>query len=1082
LLRTYTEDFSEEVDAEDQNVMERLRSSSSRWQATVAQQMLRSARGSAEIAGWRSEVRWVWKWWLAGGLATACVAVAVVAWWSRETPEKVQGMLAQACSEQRMIQLRYPGASYAPSRVTRGPEEGRLAKPAVLFKAEEIVARRQSSDPRNADWLRVAAETEILEGQPEVAILALNRVRESQPDSKRLKLDLALAYFEQASKTDKPDLRRVIDLLTGILKDSNQENDIRLAAIFNLAITYERTQAWDMASATWEDYLRHDSTSAWARDAKQHLENIKGQLQSRGLRTPDKSLSPSSLLLFASSSSSPPDPQLSEHYQEVALRSWLAPALKDPHSEYVQALQALAGLLQRRHGDSWLADFLRMNPRRNLPATEELQRAISSNARNHHEEALRHLAVAKRLFTVQNNFPGMVRAEFEETYALQRLLKGTQCLERSKLLLQRLSSARYPWLRTQLLLEKATCENLVGDFASVEVDLNTSLRQAKDSHYPTLTLRVLAIAASVNRQEGKYVDAWQYAVEGLDRYWKGRDAPERLYNLYTSMELCAQETGFLNAAEALGRQSITVIENGDKRVLLGAAHLLLADLLMGQGEAAAAETEVRRADEILLAVPDESYVNTYKLMSKIQLANLALRRGETESAFAALKPARSLLGSVEDRLVRLDFHTIDGTIQRRLGHLPEAEAAYQDTIAVAEKSLASLHDEPSRLKWIKAADEAYRGLVRILLERGQDNSAMEHWEWYKSRSLAYAYDRDIPSLHAYSHTGKLSVFAAQSLRPLKQTRVIYVVFDEGVQIWVVGEKLMRSAWVAVSQDQLQRMTEDFSNACATPNSSLADLKEQGRRLFALLVQPIMAELPASLPLTVEVDGPLSKLPMEALQSPEGWYLGERYILVYSPGILQEERLRRPGPISPDDHLLLIDSGAVPGHELERRTIRDLFHRVAVIDPETQAWSVVLSRLGNADMFHFVGHGAIARESRAPAVQSGKYLLQAGDFPSQSLKKLHMAVLAACSTGTTDENGLLDTNSLVHSFLAGGVPQVIASRWNVDSESTANLMSSFYTRMGRNESPPEAMRSARRDLMRSNSHPYFWASFNVVGRL
>ena len=92
------------------------------------------------------------------------------------------------------------------------------------------------------------------------------------------------------------------------------------------------------------------------------------------------------------------------------------------------------------------------------------------------------------------------------------------------------------------------------------------------------------------------------------------------------------------------------------------------------------------------------------------------------------------------------------------------------------------------------------------------------------------------------------------------------------------------------------------------------------------------------------------------------------------------------------------------------------------------------------------------------------------------------VLSACATAV-DDSGLVDPQNLVHAFLRAGVPQVIASGWNVDSRSTAALMQLFYKTLAEGRSAPEALQVAT-GAIRSQPrtwHPYYWASFSVYGK-
>ena len=93
-----------------------------------------------------------------------------------------------------------------------------------------------------------------------------------------LEIDLAASYFERDSRNDHPNLQRTLNLLSEVLTKPNLSKDDQASALFNLAIAYERTQAWDMAVETWKRYLQVDSTSGWTKEAQQHLQDAQAKI------------------------------------------------------------------------------------------------------------------------------------------------------------------------------------------------------------------------------------------------------------------------------------------------------------------------------------------------------------------------------------------------------------------------------------------------------------------------------------------------------------------------------------------------------------------------------------------------------------------------------------------------------------------------------------------------------------------------------------------------------------------------------------------------------------------------------------
>jgi CHAT domain-containing protein len=95
----------------------------------------------------------------------------------------------------------------------------------------------------------------------------------------------------------------------------------------------------------------------------------------------------------------------------------------------------------------------------------------------------------------------------------------------------------------------------------------------------------------------------------------------------------------------------------------------------------------------------------------------------------------------------------------------------------------------------------------------------------------------------------------------------------------------------------------------------------------------------------------------------------------------------------------------------------------------------------------------------------------------------LVVLSACSTSRGSAGFFDDDDSMVRRLMEAGVPDVVASRWMVDSSSTALLMKSFYSQLLNEKPVAESLASAMQTLRAQPefSHPYYWAGFSVFGR-
>jgi CHAT domain-containing protein len=204
-------------------------------------------------------------------------------------------------------------------------------------------------------------------------------------------------------------------------------------------------------------------------------------------------------------------------------------------------------------------------------------------------------------------------------------------------------------------------------------------------------------------------------------------------------------------------------------------------------------------------------------------------------------------------------------------------------------------------------------------------------------------------------------------------------------------------------------------------------------------------------------------------------------VIYSPGLWTEQQLRSPEAIRPAQSLFLLDathSGYLPGMEAERDFIAKAFPKSRVVDAKSAKWANLRSDVAASQIFHYMGHGRPS-STGTDLVLNSQESLGAADFTPDRFARSEMVVLGACSSG---KRGVLDNQNLVHSFLAAGVPRVVASHWDVDSNSTSQLMVSFYKHALTDPTVADAMLDARKDMLKKMPHPYYWAGFSVTGRV
>jgi CHAT domain-containing protein len=172
---------------------------------------------------------------------------------------------------------------------------------------------------------------------------------------------------------------------------------------------------------------------------------------------------------------------------------------------------------------------------------------------------------------------------------------------------------------------------------------------------------------------------------------------------------------------------------------------------------------------------------------------------------------------------------------------------------------------------------------------------------------------------------------------------------------------------------------------------------------------------------------------------------------------------------------------IPDAEREAQTVSRLFPSGRSLMGAAATAAAVTSALSGAELLHFSGHARFDGENARLAVAGEVPFLDA-QMIEKSAKHCRLAVLSACSTAASERDGPWNVDSLVQAFWRAGTPQVIASRWEVDSTITARLFAEFYRHLLNGDSAPESLRLAAAGIrgQPDGVHPFFWAAFHVFG--
>jgi len=1106
LLNNAAEALVDEATPSEEALLASLRSARPEWRKNMAA-TLRDMQ--TKSSWWRPVFSWPVPAYALGGI----VAVAVLAWIGVRAlhPPSAEQLLAQAYTEHRSLEVRIPGAKYAPMQAERGAGQSDFDKPQSLLKAKVLIGENLSKNPNDPEWLQARARAELLDGNYEAAIKSLQHALEVQPHSPGLLIDMGSAYFVRAESTDRPiDYGNAIEVLGEALAKSPDDP----IALFNRALACERMFLYTQAVDDWEHYLRIEPQGEWSEEARKRLAALKQRVEQHEKSQSERLLTPAQIARADN------DPAIRakiedriEEYLHLAVAEWLPNAYPETSAQELArqdraAISVLGKIAETSHDDLWLSGLLRNTRDPSFPsAVLALASSVRAGDRGDYSEQRISARRASLLFHSAGNLAGELAAQAEEVYADHLLYEGRPCMSLVRSLIPQLERHGYAWLQIEMGLEEMNCAGLVGDIGTDQAALTIALTLAKKHQYLTLYLRGLGFESDGSASLGDATKAFSLASEGLRLFWSAPVQIMEGYNFYTDLDTAADNLRLPNLQVVLWKQATAVIDSSTDILQRAMAHRWYGNSAYLADIPSLAEEEFAKASALFAAAPRTAATTRDRMDAEIWLARIETRRGDVERAVTRLEQARPILDSAPNFVAEVNFYNTQAEINIRRSDYSATESSLRSAVFLAEWALNSFTSDRDRRQWAEQTQSTYRDLVAWTFRQRDATSALELWEWYKGARLR-------ARLHAVSGSFKRldistppDVHGAPVLPtptrvsdqlPLLsgQTVIAYAAFPNGIAVWAYDDRGIVSQWIDRPLPQVVDLANRFREICSDPSSDLLVLRTTARSLYDLLIAPVEERIGSGRVLVFEPDETLANIPFEALLDRNDHYLAQRNAIVISPGLYQTGQLRPVSVVTSESPALVVsvpspaEDGwtALVDAEREAETVAASFRSARWLKGSDASLAVIRQSLRGVSVFHFAGHAVSSPErdglvlaDRDPDTQRAR-LLNAQTLRDGDTSGLQLAVLSACRTGTRPDPSESGNEELARALLHAGVPHVITSRWNIDSSQTANLMKKFYSGLLSGADAANSLRAAELTLaaQSASAHPYYWSAFELQG--
>jgi CHAT domain-containing protein len=253
-----------------------------------------------------------------------------------------------------------------------------------------------------------------------------------------------------------------------------------------------------------------------------------------------------------------------------------------------------------------------------------------------------------------------------------------------------------------------------------------------------------------------------------------------------------------------------------------------------------------------------------------------------------------------------------------------------------------------------------------------------------------------------------------------------------------------------------------------------------QRLHAMVWAPLTPLLAARQRVLIVPNAQLGSVPFAALH--DGRHcVAEEVQIAFAPSarIALDALTRQSAPAA--RVLALGESTRLPHAAREAQTVARLLPQGWAFVGNEATIENLCTHASSAGVIHFACHGQFRTDN---PVFSALHLHD-GPLTAETIETLQLpgatVVLSGCETALSDMGAGDEMFGLTRAFLVAGAARVVAALWPVNDSTTAEFMTDFYAALRGGHSPAAALRQAQLAARQRQTHPFYWASFTLMGR-
>jgi CHAT domain-containing protein/Flp pilus assembly protein TadD len=1021
--------------------------------------------------------------------------------------------LSEAAGHRHSIRARLTGGFQLPE-VTRSAGEPEKPSWKVFAAAEKI--KQAAEQNVNADTARALGLAHLIVGEIDQALARLEEGTLLAPKDARMHSDLAAAYLVLAETKGRS------DVLVHALSEA--ETAIRIQpdlaeAHFNKALVLEAMSLRDKAKEAWKDYLRLDSASDWAAEARRRLEALSAHQALIGWEEEERRLDKA----IENGDSAAIEailkefPQQSREYfeQEVLPRSAAAWALR-PVSEsrkQLQQLELFAHEQSRASGDRMLADVMstvsRVVRSGDSQATARLIRGLghyrrgknlldrleSQKAQIDLDQAGADLRATGNPLSAWADFYSAICLYYKDDFDGSRV----EC-ERLRALAERQRYVnllgRASWMTGLIHLVRGEVDQAVADYTSA---LNCFRSTGEKGHVAA----VESLISTGLSYLGDSRASWSHRLASLRDVEDLHDA-RRAHRLYSNAADAAMAEGLPDVALVFQDTALATASSWKSALILMEAHLFRASILGRLARREEATKELERARMSLAAIEDEAIKVGESAALDAEAGKLQIG-SHPQEARRVLDRALDYFRGTKHNIRLPEIYLARGRAFLKAGDLDHAEGDFKKGIEELERE-RELQGQ-FRASFFEGSRELFGELIQLeALERRRPEIAFAYAERFRTQDDPVSRNRN-STVTGTAETGPTSVLDPTSIRsklPPATALLYFASLKDRLFSWLVTRDGFRFSQKDIGAAELRRRVAIYRDALET-GASAGEVQRWGSQVYEDILHTQMSSLAPSTTLLIVADGALEDLPFAGLY--DRWkkrYVIEDRPLALAPSAAILTTARQGKAELPEKSLTALAVGnpqfgekffpglpPLPYAEAEARSVAEIYPGSELLLGKAATRSDLLTGAARHAVLHFAGHALTNSEypefSRlvlAPQDSRDIGSLFARDISKQDLSRVSLVVLAACRSAKAATSQSEGPTSLVRPFLAAGVTHVLGTLWDIDDRTSKDFLVRFHSLLRSGRNPLDALREVQLENLRSSDQtrrsPANWAAFVLFG--